>query len=158
MMTPEQAFAHLLGLTAFDAQKGHGSFIHFSLATTGDPSKESAWICIYMCHWRILDQGTEIAHSESQDADIQAAASRIDGRRLESIVLHQYVTPDGIRYGASLIFEQRLTVKLYQYDHTSEVDSIFSSRGASGSWASYESNGTIETKQEAEQAVHGNTH
>ena len=151
MTNTEHAFAHLLGLTAVDAQKGHGSFIHFSLADSGDQSKETAWVCIYMCHWRIVDQGTEMAHSESSDSEILAAASRIDGRRLESIVLHKYVTPDGIRHGASLVFEHRLTVKLYQYDHTSEVDSMFSSRGTSGSWASYESDGTIETKKEAEQ-------
>jgi hypothetical protein len=154
MTNPQGAFSHLLGLTAFDAKKGHGSFVTFSLSASAEPKEESGFVWIYMCDWRIYDHGNEIAHSESPDADIDAAVSRIDGRRLTSIALSQYVTPDGLRHGATLVFEDRLNVNLYEYEHITEVETIFSTRGRSGTWASYQSDGSIEiNEEEAEQGI-----
>jgi|JI6StandDraft_1071083.scaffolds.fasta_scaffold113646_2 hypothetical protein len=157
MTNPQQAFSHLLGLTANDVKKGHGSFVTFSLTASEVSKEEDSFVWIYMCHWRILDHGAEIAHSESPDHDIHAAVSRIDGRRLTAIALNQYLTSDGLRHGASLNFDDGLTVKLYQYDHTTEMETIFRIRSASGVWASYQSDGTIEINEEADQGVNGHT-
>ncbi|MCV9939714.1 hypothetical protein OIU35_25460 [Boseaceae bacterium BT-24-1] len=40
---------------------------------------------IYCCNWRCLANGVEIAHSDSADADIAAAAAELDGQRLLAV-------------------------------------------------------------------------
>jgi hypothetical protein len=151
MKNPQEAFSHLLGLRAFGAKRGHGSFVTFSLAPTCEPNIKSCFVWVYMCCWKILDHGTALAHSESPDSDIDAAVSRINEMKLEGIVLHQYVIPDGLRHGASLMFEQGLVMKLFQYEKYTDVEPIFSTRNDSGIWTSFQSNGSIHINPDAEQ-------
>ncbi|OYW97252.1 MAG: hypothetical protein B7Z14_18215, partial [Bosea sp. 32-68-6] len=103
-------FAPLLGLPCWNVRKGRGSFLTFEF---GDPALEvrepiaptttasgkimASWrrrtvrpigewhLWIYCCNWRCSARGSEIAHSESEDEKIEAAAAELDGQRLRSV-------------------------------------------------------------------------
>ncbi len=144
MKASATVFVPLLGLYPFAAAKGHGSFVTFSLTTTPDAPREEYFIWIFMCGWKLRQSGEELAHCESSDDEIMAAVARLNGARLEQLVLHEYVTPEGLRYGASLVFEERLIMRLYQYEGCSPEEELFKMCDATGTWISYLADGTIE--------------
>ena len=149
MSASPSLFSPLLGLYPFDAKKGHGSFVTFSLTTTPNSPVEEFYFWIYMCSWRIREAGSELAHSESTVSEIISAVSALNGRKLEGLVLHSYVTPERLFLGASLIFTGRLTIKLDQYEDAPADDPIFMTRNADRTWISYLSDGAIETERKA---------
>ena len=120
----------LIGLHAFNARKGHGSFVMFELTASPESPEEKAYFRIDMCAWRISEAGKELAHSESSGAEIKGAVSALNGRRLEGITLHEFIAQHRVSHGASLIFQDHLTFKLQQYDPGKAEDAIFVSRNA----------------------------
>lgn len=105
------AFGPIIGSPAWLVRRGHGSFLTLEF---GEPhlkirepkvappeiTNEQArtalqrrlviprgdWhLWIYCCHWRVLSTNTEVAWSESPDAEIDKAARILDGRHLVSV-------------------------------------------------------------------------
>jgi hypothetical protein len=109
-------FLPLVGLVPFTAKKGHGSFVTFSLTSTPESPVEEFYFWVYLCYWWIRTADGELAHCESTDDEIVSAVSELNGRKLNEIVLHDYVTQDGLFHGASLSFAGDLTMKLCQYE------------------------------------------
>jgi|ERR1700736_3628717 len=133
----------LIGLVAFDAKKGHGSFVTFSLTTRPESPTEDFFFWIYMCNWWIRTSDRELAHCESSDDEIASAVSALNGWKLNEIVLHSNLTLEGLFHGASLIFGNGLTMKLCQYEDSPPDDAIFMTRNAAKDWVSYYSDGSI---------------
>ncbi len=141
-------FAPLLGCSVFDAKKGYGSFVTFSLTRTPDAPTEEFYFWVYLCDWEIREPGRELAHSESEVDELISAVSALNGKRLERLNFHQWLSREGVLHGVSLVFEPGLYMKLYQYRDSSPDDEIFLMKSAAGEWTSYMSNGGIETERE----------
>ena len=146
MSTSPALLRPLVGLFAFDAKKGHGSFVTFGLTTTPESAVEEFYFWIYLCNWWIRTGDSELAHGESTDDEIVSAVSALNGRKLNKIVLHNNITQDGLFHGASLIFDGDLTMKLCQYEHSCPEDAIFMTRNAAKDWVLCYSDGSINTK------------
>ena len=111
----KRVFAPLVGLPAWDVQKGHGSMLTFEFGNPSlqirEPIDASAgasprtraslarrkvtprgeWhLWINCCNWRCTANGMEIAHSDSADADIAAAAAELDGQRLLAVTVEPH--------------------------------------------------------------------
>src|SRR5437762_3187083 len=125
MSASPSLFLPLIGLVAFNAKKGHGSFVTFSLTSTPASPVEEFYFWVYLCNWWIRTLDTELAHCESTDEEIVSAVSALNGQKLNEITLHNNVTPDGLFHGASLAFGDDLTMKLCQYEDSSADDAIF---------------------------------
>jgi len=103
-------FTPLIGLPAWNVQKGYGSFLTFDFGVphlsirepVDNPRTEHPnvrkrlqrrsvrphgefYLWIYCCHWRCAENGVECAHDESADAEIHAAASFMDGQILRAV-------------------------------------------------------------------------
>jgi hypothetical protein len=139
-------FRPLVGLSAFDAKKGYGSFVTFSLTSTPESPVEEFYFWVYLCYWWIRTEESELAHCESTDEEIASAVSELNGRKLNEIVLHDYVTPDGLFHGASLSFAGDLTMKLCQYEDNTPEKAIFMTRNVAKDWVSYYSDGSVDTE------------
>ena len=88
----------ILGLTAWGVKQGHGSFLTFEF---GQPkleikehlsrSRRSAYVhgqwhlWIYCCHWRITQDGTQLACSEDDEKTIGRAIAALNGQNLISV-------------------------------------------------------------------------
>lgn len=142
-------FLPLIGLVPFNAKKGHGSFVTFGLTTTPESPVEEFYFWIYLCNWWIRTTDSELAHCESSDDEIVSAVSALNGRKLDGIVLHNYITQEGLFHGASLIFAGGLTMKLCQYEDSSSDDAIFMTRNAAKQWVSYYTDGSIQAEPKA---------
>jgi|ERR1051326_5219569 hypothetical protein len=136
-------FLPLIGLVPFNAEKGHGSFVTFSLTSTPESPVEEFFFWVYLCNWWIRTLDSELAHCESSDDEIVAAVSALNGRKLTEITLHNNVTQDGLFHGASLSFGDDLTMKLCQYEDSAPDDEIFMTRNAAENWISYLADGSI---------------
>ena len=145
-----ELLAPLVGLVPFNASKGHGSFVTCSLTRTPDDPAEEFYFWIYLCNWWIYAAEETLAHCESSDDIITSAVSALNGKKLESIVLQQVVTSERVFHDATLWFEQRLRMKLCQYEEGHPTDPIFSTRNAEGMWVSYLANGSIEVDKPGE--------
>lgn len=96
----------MLGLPAWGVKQGHGSFLTFEF---GEPTlhieernspkrgfsrsvyvRGQWYLWIYCCHWRIFQDGTELAWSENDDNVIARATATLSGQKLIGIG----VTPD----------------------------------------------------------------
>ena len=88
----------MIGETAWNAAKGHGSFLTFefgppSLVVKEHASRErrtayvrGAWgLWVYCCHWTITRAGAQLAWSEDDAATIDRAAADLNGQRLTAI-------------------------------------------------------------------------
>ena len=141
---PAELLIPLAGLSVFDAQKGYASCVTFSLTSTPAAPVEEFYFWIRMCHWTMRLAGKELAHSESNDETIEAAAAMLNGRRLEQIELTKWVTPKGIFHGGMLWFEEDLTMQLQQYERTKgqPYDGIFSTRNKK-QWVVYRRDGSV---------------
>lgn len=139
-----ELFSPLLGCSVFNAKKGHGSFVTFSLTATPDTPAELFYFWVYMCHWEIRESERELAHSESEDNEIGSAVSALNGRRLKGLNFHQWLRKEELRHGVSLVFEGELIMRLVQYEDRSSDDPVFSTRSVDGEWISYLSSGSIE--------------
>ena len=140
----------LLGLTVFDAKKGHGSFITCSLTITPATPAEHAYLWVYMCTWKIRVAGEEAARSESPDDVIDSAAAALNDRRIEALVLHEVVAPEGTYHSATMHFSERASLRMDQYDHSAADVPIFSVRIGEDRWISYDSGGI--TREHAQKA------
>ncbi|WP_265564467.1 hypothetical protein [Sphingomicrobium arenosum] len=91
----------MLGLVAWGVQQGHGSFLTFEF---GEPelrieerysqdrgrwryaSVSGNWhLWIYCCHWRVLQDGVQLAHSEDSSEHIARATSRLNGQKIVGV-------------------------------------------------------------------------
>jgi hypothetical protein len=91
----------MLGLPAWGVKQGHGSFLTFEF---GEPKLEvserqsderglrrSAFVrgqwhlWIYCCHWRVLQDGTQLACSEDTNEIIARAAATLNGQKLLAV-------------------------------------------------------------------------
>jgi hypothetical protein len=133
----------ILGLYPYEAYKGVGSTVILRLSRTPDTSVEAAYVRIEMCGWWIRESCKEIAHSESSDAEIVAAVLALKGKRLNEITLLKFVTQDGVFHGAELFFDDRITMKLQQYEDSPADHSIFVARNSAWKWISYNADGQI---------------
>ena len=99
---PLDAFVSpILGLPAWGVKQGHGSFLTFEF---GDPKLEvserqsedrglrrSAYVhgewhlWIYCCHWRALQDGTQLAWSEDANELIERDAAGLNGQKLVAV-------------------------------------------------------------------------
>ena len=89
------------GLPAWGVKQGHGSFLTFEF---GEPKLEiverrsldkglrrdahvhGQWhLWIYCCHWRVLDDGVQLASSEDDQALIGRAMAVLDGQKLVEV-------------------------------------------------------------------------
>jgi len=147
-MTPA-SFQPLIGLTIFDAKKGHGSFVTFSLTSTPESPVERFYFWIYLCYWWIRKNGVELAHNESTDAEIMSAVATLNSQKLTEIILRSNITQEGIFHGVSLFFSDGLTMKLCQYEDSEPEDPIFMTRNDSRFWVSYHTDGSIQSEQNA---------
>jgi hypothetical protein len=138
-------FLPLIGQVPFNAKKGHGSFVTFSLTSTPESPVEEFYFWVYLCNWWIRTADSELAHCESSDDEIVSAVSALNGEKLNEITLHHNVTPDGLFHGASLAFGDKLTMKLCQYEDSAPEDAIFMTRNAAKDWVSYYADGSINT-------------
>lgn len=96
MSTSLEVFAPLLGFSVFDAKKGHGSFVTFSLTSTPETPTEEFYFWVYLCDWQMREPGTELAHSESEDDVLASAVSALNGKRLERLNFHQWLSREGV--------------------------------------------------------------
>jgi hypothetical protein len=150
MSLSPQVFSPLLGRFVFDAKKGHGSFVTFSLTSTPEAPIEEFYFWVYMCEWEIREAGNELAHSESEDDELNSAVSAMNGRKLEAISFHSWLKQAGLKYGATLRFERGLVMKLCQYEDSSPDWDIFKTKNSgTGKWTSYFSDGTIKFERSA---------
>jgi hypothetical protein len=97
----DQFVRPMIGLPAWGAKQGHGSFLTFEF---GEPklevherqSKEkglrrSAYVrgqwhlWIYCCHWRAVQDGEQLAWSEDGVEAIRRAAATLDGQKLLAV-------------------------------------------------------------------------
>lgn len=127
-MNPNEALLRMVNRVALNVEKGHGSFVTFDLkGEEGDDHEFFVWV--YLCQWRILERGKELAHCESTDEQIHAAVSRLEGLKLEGISPHQHFTEFGLEHGATFYFEKRLVMRMHQYEkpmsEEPEVDTLF---------------------------------
>jgi hypothetical protein len=93
--------APMLGLPAWGVRQGYGSFLTFEF---GQPKLEvterhapekglrrsahvrGQWhLWIYCCHWRALQDGTQLAWSEDADETIGRAAASLDAQKLTGV-------------------------------------------------------------------------
>ncbi|WP_144097713.1 hypothetical protein [Croceicoccus sediminis] len=104
---PLSAFiSPMLGLPAWGAKQGHGSFLTFEFgmpkveiverrsADKGlrrDAHIHGQWhLWIYCCHWRALKDGDQLAWSEDDQALIGRATAMLNGQKL----IEMHVDPD----------------------------------------------------------------
>ena len=100
--SPVDAFVGpILGLPAWDVKQGHGSFLTFEF---GQPKLEvrerqsgdgrlsrSAFVhgewhlWIYCCHWRLLQDGSQLGWSEDAEEVIGRAAASLNGQKLLAV-------------------------------------------------------------------------
>jgi hypothetical protein len=95
-------FAPVLGLPAWGVRQGHGSFLDFEFGQpalkveewqTKEGMRRSAHVTgewhlwIYCCHWRVLQDGAELAWSESTREEIDRAAARLNGQQLSGVTV-----------------------------------------------------------------------
>jgi hypothetical protein len=101
---PLEAFVRpMLGLPAWGAKQGYSSFLTFDF---GEPKlvieerhsaerslRRSAYVrgewhlWIYCCHWRALQDGTQLAWSEDADKIIGQAAATLNGQKLLTVAV-----------------------------------------------------------------------
>lgn len=143
MSASSQLLLPLLGLYPFNAQKGHGSFVTFSLTSTPDAPREEHYFWVYMCHWEIQAGERKLAHSECADDQIDAAVAALNNRRLNEILLNSWVKEEGLYHDAILFFEDDLVMKLMQYQNAADDYALFMTRDPAGRWIRYLSNGSI---------------
>lgn len=90
----------MTGLAAWDVKQGHGSFLTFQF---GQPNlvvqerrsgtKRTAYVrgqwqlWIYCCHWRIIQNSEQIAWSEDESPTIARATARLNGQKLEQVLV-----------------------------------------------------------------------
>jgi len=150
-MTPHEALLRAVNRVARNVRKGHGSFVTFDLEGEGDGHEFFVWV--YLCGWRIQERGKELAHCESTDEEIHAATSRLEGLKLTSIALQQFFTETGMWHGATFFFEERLTMRLFQYEEPlssgpDEVDTLFMVADKKVTWFCYNADGSTEVSEE----------
>ncbi len=92
----------LIGSLAWGVRQGYGSFLYFNFGEpklivhdykapkTGKPRRiadiqGASHIWINCCHWRILDEGSQRAHSEDSREVIDRAAAFLNGQKLLAI-------------------------------------------------------------------------
>jgi hypothetical protein len=118
----------IVGKRPWKVWKGVGSFLLFEFGRRevdpGGNTHGSFCLWIYMARWRIKKGRKEIAHSESPDAQIAKAASKLRGKRLNAVVLSSVITKGEVHYAARLFFEGDFIVGAYMYDRH-EPSSIF---------------------------------
>lgn len=155
----QSAFAPLLGLPAWNVQKGQGSFLTFEF---GDPSLRvrepiepqvttstkivarlrsrvvrpiGEWyLWIYCCNWRCIARGREIAHSESTDKRIHSVAGELDGQRLQS------VNVDPVNGTSSFAFDLGAVLETWPYEDE-DLDEQWSLHRRSGYTFAYRKDG-----------------
>jgi len=128
-------FSPLKGLPCWNVRKGQGSFLTFEfgepslhvrepiVSMTAASAKIMAWrrrrtvrpigewhLWIYCCNWRCIAGGDEIAHSESPEKKIDAAASEMDGQRLLS------VNVDPISARSRFVFDLGAVLETWPYE------------------------------------------
>ena len=93
-MAADASFAELVsglvGLPAWNARQGHGSFLTFEFGdpvpAASDERVHGVWhLWVYMVSWRIEDAATILAACEDDRDTIAAALARLEGRSLTSI-------------------------------------------------------------------------
>ena len=100
---PVDAFVSpILGLAAWDVKQGHGSFLTFEFgqpklkvverrqSRDGRLSRgafvQGEWhLWIYCCHWRVFQDGSQLAWSEDADEVIGRAAASLSGQKLVAV-------------------------------------------------------------------------
>lgn len=149
MSLSPQVFSSLLGRFVFNAKKGHGSFVTFSLTTTPETPSEEFHFWVYMCEWQIREAGNDLAHSDSEDDALISGVSALNGRKMETLSFHSWLSQDGLLYGASLRFERGLVMKLWQYEDSLPDREIFKMKNTgTGKWISYFSDGAIKYERD----------
>jgi len=115
----------ILGLPAWGARQGYGSFLTFEF---GEPKLEvverrsekarlrrSAYVqgewhlWIYSCHWRTMQDGKQIAWSEDPDEIIGRAAARLNGQKLLAVKV------DPTKGGSTFIFDLGGSLETWPY-------------------------------------------
>ncbi|MEM6624707.1 MAG: hypothetical protein AAF674_20990 [Pseudomonadota bacterium] len=125
----ETVLAPIIGEACWGAKKGHGSFLtfEFGLPTITAHSRAGEVIrrvygrhhlWIYMCHWQIRADGSDVAHSESSDPEIQTAIERFNGVPLLSAQMF-----DG-REGA-FRFARDLALGIWCYQDSDTIDELW---------------------------------
>jgi len=131
----QRAFASVIGLPAWFVRKGYGSFLTLEfgtphlrirepiVASPGAGARIRAvlqrrkvtphgdWhLWIYVCHWRVLSNGAQVAWSEASDEEICAAAREIDGQLLTNVEV------DPTQGTSAFRFDQGASVQTWPYD------------------------------------------
>ena len=90
----------ILGLPAWGVKRGHGSFLTLKFGDSKLKVSErqsegrlhrsahvhGEWhLWIYCCHWRALQDGTQLAWSEDANDMIGRAAARLNGQKLMAV-------------------------------------------------------------------------
>lgn len=104
----------MIGLPAWGVRQGHGSFLTFEF---GEPKLEvsereskrglvrSAYVqgfwhlWIYCCHWRVFQDGAELAWSEDSNETIRRATATLNGQKLLA------VSVDAVQGGSTFTFD-----------------------------------------------------
>jgi hypothetical protein len=141
MPSTSALFRALFGLSVFNAQKGHGSFITCGLTSTPATPEEHIYLWVYMCTWKIWVAGKEIAHSESPDEVIATSVAALNGHRVEALALHEVLAAEGTYHAATLHLSDRVSLRMEQYDDSAADTSIFSICIGADHWVSYDSDG-----------------
>lgn len=95
------AFEPILGFPAWQVKQGYGSFLALEFGeprleigerkehrriSRRDVTVRGDWhLWIYCCGWDIAQNGTHVAHSESEDEAIAKATAQLDGQCLEKL-------------------------------------------------------------------------
>jgi hypothetical protein len=78
-----------------------------------------------MADWRVREKGRELAHANSSDKKIQAAADRFTKRKLECIVLSTAILKKKVVHGARFHFDGRLVLQAWMSSIATEDSAIF---------------------------------
>ncbi|MCD6050827.1 MAG: hypothetical protein K0Q55_2230 [Verrucomicrobia bacterium] len=113
------ALAQIVGKAPWAVAKGHGSFLTFDFGArhvdnSGAFGEYHLWI--YMCHWRITNDGNELAHNESATDVISNACTFLQDKELLAVKYGLTVRNDGTRSTSRFEFADRVVLETVSYE------------------------------------------
>lgn len=92
-MDSEKILQQALKIPVWQVQKGHGSFLTFDMGKKNSSKKKdgtffesgSVHLWIYLCDWKVLKNGQEILHSESDPSTAEKVLNIFNNKEIISI-------------------------------------------------------------------------
>jgi len=120
--------AGLIGLPAWGAEVGHGSFVtmNFGAALAQEPEYGEFFLWVFCTAWRIEDPERVVGSCEDEREEMQAAVGRLEGKRLLSVAV------ESLSLSARFEFDEGLVLRTFSI-FTTDTDH-WMLRLPSGQW------------------------